>query len=62
MAADGHLGMTALSRVTLASAGLFLFSFAKVRKRVESRDLRFRSFLTASSLQRLSNVEVNKKV
>jgi len=27
MAADGHLGITALSRVTLASAELFCFSF-----------------------------------
>jgi len=34
MAAEGHLGMTALSRVTLASAVLFLFSVASAPKSI----------------------------
>jgi len=63
MAADGHLGMTALSRVTLASAGLSCFhcpgaEFIRTNENGTTR----RYLSSASRRQRLINCHLHNDV
>jgi len=53
MAADGHLGMTALSRVTLASAGLFLLFCVSVSMAAPGKEI----LLTAQTFDSIAYTE-----